>query len=62
LCPRIGREPLSQLIERAGYEPGHFVVNDGVNVGDLRLYHHILLVENERDSGLIGVVVLRGHY
>jgi hypothetical protein len=36
------------------------VVNDGVNVGDLRLYHYILLVENERDSGLIGVVVLRG--
>jgi len=47
LGPRIGRHPLNQLIETAGHQAGHFVANDGVKAGDIRLYHSDLLCGGE---------------
>jgi hypothetical protein len=42
LCPRISWQPLNQLIEGAGHQAGHFVANERVNAGNIRLWHNIL--------------------
>ena len=49
--------PLSQLTEGAGHETGHFVTNDGVNAGDIRLCHRISLFGNEGVSRMTGLIV-----
>jgi len=59
LRPRIGRQPLNQLIEGAGHLVGHFVANDGVKAGSMRQRHSILLFGGERDHRMTGLVVSR---
>ena len=59
LRPRIGRQPLDQLVKRAGHKTDHFLVYDGVNAGGIRLCQGILPLRDAGDFRLTGLVVSR---